>query len=153
MSQPSLTSLGPNHPGERDYAEAEPSPRAKNPARGAVLVVDDEPLIRWSLRKGLNRSGYDVVEADSAAQALAAISADSRRFRVVILDYRLADRRDLSLLREIRQVLPDAVVFMMTAYGDEDMRAKAMSLGVRAVVDKPFKVTVVVALVDECRPH
>jgi DNA-binding NtrC family response regulator len=118
-----------------------------------VLVVDDEPLIRWSLRKGLAKSGYDVVEAGSAAQALAAIAEHPRKFGVVILDYRLPDRRDLSLLMEVRHLLPDAAVLMMTAYGDDEMRTQARALGVRAVVDKPFQVTAFVALVDQARSH
>ena len=151
MSQRSVAVLGANHRGERNHDEAEPSPGGENSARGAVLVVDDEPLIRWSLRQGLTRSGYDVVEADSAAQALAAIAAGSHSFGVVILDYRLPDRRDLSLLREIRALLPDAAVLMMTAHGDEDMRTQAHALGVRAVVDKPFQVAAFVALVNQCR--
>ena len=119
----------------------------KSSAR-SVLVVDDEPLIRWSLRKGLSRAGHEVVEAGSGTEALALIAAEPGRFRVVFLDYRLPDRRDLSLLREVRAAVPDAVVVMMTAFGDAEMRAQAIALGARAVVDKPFQVSALVSLVD-----
>jgi len=151
--QLSRSDSGPDRPDAASWGGAEAARRAKKPACGAVLVVDDEPLIRWSLRKGLTKSGYDVVEAGSAAHALAVMSANPQKFGVVILDYRLPDRRDLSLLREVRQLLPDATVLMMTAYGEEEMRAQAFALGVRAVVDKPFQVTKLVALVDQFRSH
>ena len=130
---------------------SDPSTSGKKPAALSVLVVDDEPLIRWSLRKGLSRAGHDVAEAGSGAEALALIAADPARFQVVILDYRLPDRRDLSLLRDVRAALPAATVLMMTAYGDGDMRAQALALGARAVVDKPFQVSALVALVESAR--
>ena len=66
-----------------------------------VLVVDDEPLIRWSLRTGLSRRGHMVTEAPDGANALKMLSADPDRFQVVLLDYRLPDRQDLSLQRVI----------------------------------------------------
>jgi DNA-binding NtrC family response regulator len=113
-----------------------------------VLVVDDEPLIRWSLRKGLTNRGHQVGEAGSASQALSLIKADPARFAVIILDYRLPDRKDLSLLREVRAIVPTSTVLMMTAYGDPGMREEALALGARAVVDKPFQVTKFIALVE-----
>ena len=150
--QLSRSNSGPKSTGATDHDGATPAQRAKKPA-SAVLVVDDEPLIRWSLRKGLLQSGYDVVEAGSAAEALAVIAENSRELGVVILDYRLPDRQDLSLLMEVRHLLPDAAVLMMTAYGDDEMRTQARALGVYAVVDKPFQVRAFVALVDQARSH
>jgi DNA-binding NtrC family response regulator len=144
----SLASFGADPSGGDRHGEDQPAPRAKNPAPIAVLVVDDERLIRWSLRTALTKAGYDVVEAATGAQALGLIADDRHRFAVAILDYRLPDRRDLSLLRDVRRLLPDAIVLMMTAFGDDDMRVEARALGVRAVVDKPFQVAAVVALVD-----
>jgi two-component system, NtrC family, response regulator AtoC len=123
----------------------------KNSAALAILVVDDEPLIRWSLRKALTNRGHRVVEAGAGAQALALIAADPAGFDVVILDYRLPDRQDLSLLRDVRQLVPDGTVLMMTAYGDAAMRAEALVIGARAVVDKPFQVSELVALVESAR--
>jgi DNA-binding response OmpR family regulator len=81
-----------------------------------------------------------VAEAENGARALELLASPSQRFSVVVLDYRLPDRQDLSLLREIRRVAPDGAVWMMTAYGDADMRAEALAIGARAVVDKPFQV-------------
>jgi DNA-binding NtrC family response regulator len=113
-----------------------------------VLIVDDEPLIRWSLRRGLAKRGHQVVEAGGAGEALARLRAEPGRFQVVLLDYRLPDRQDLSLLAEIRALAPESAVLMMTAYGDTQMRSEALALGARIVIDKPFQVNSVVALVE-----
>ena len=113
-----------------------------------VLLVDDEPLIRWSLRQALVDRGHSVVTAASAAEALAALDAGDRVFDVVILDYRLPDRQDLSLLEDVRRRSPGSAVFMMTAFGEEGMRSGAHDRGVRAVVDKPFQVKSFVSMVE-----
>ena len=128
--------------------EPKSSTLAENPSQLSVLVVDDEPLIRWSLRTGLRRRGHEVVEAESAADALESIGSDPDRFKVVVLDYRLPDRQDLSLLADVRRLLPRAIVLMMTAFGDADMRKGALALGARAVVDKPFQVSQLIALIE-----
>jgi DNA-binding NtrC family response regulator len=114
----------------------------------SVLVVDDEPLIRWSLNKGLTRRGHEVVEARTGAEALQSIGSTADRFGVVILDFKLPDRQDLTLLADVRELLPRAVVVMMTAYGDEDMRSGALALGALAVIDKPFQVSQLIALIE-----
>ena len=113
-----------------------------------VLIVDDEPLIRWSLRRGLVKRGHRVAEAGGATEALARLRAEPGRFGVVLLDYRLPDCQDLSLLSEVRQLAPATAVLMMTAYGDAQMRRQALALGARIVIDKPFQVNGVVALIE-----
>lgn len=120
----------------------------EKPASLAVLVVDDEPLIRWSLREALKARGHHVTTAGSGAEALSAVSAQSSPFDVVVLDYRLPDRRDLSLLEDVQHSSPRSAVLMMTAFADDDMRTRAIAKGVRAVVGKPFEVKSFVALIE-----
>jgi len=120
----------------------------KKPSALDVLVVDDEPLIRWSLRRGLAQRGHQVVEAGNAAEALTLLAAEPGRFHVVILDFRLPDRQDLTLLKDVRELSPLSCVLMMTAYGDATMRSDALALGARVVIDKPFQVNAVISLVE-----
>jgi DNA-binding response OmpR family regulator len=121
--------------------------RAAEPRPFVLLIVDDEPLIRWSLRQAFADRGHAVTTAGSAAEAIAAV-AKSPPFDVMILDYRLPDRRDLSLLEDLRRLSPHSRVLMMTAFADESMKARAKELGAAAVVDKPFHVKEIVALVE-----
>jgi len=117
--------------------------------RLAVLLVDDEPLIRWSLRQALSDRGHSVVTAGSGAEALAALETSDRDFDVVILDYRLPDRQDLGLLDDVRRRSPGSAVFMMTAFDEDGMRVGAHDRGVRAVVDKPFQVKAFVSMIEQ----
>jgi DNA-binding NtrC family response regulator len=113
-----------------------------------ILVVDDEPLIRWSLRRALTERGHVVVAVGSAGEAIAALGTHATRFDVAILDYHLPDRHDLSLLDDVRTLSPSTAVVMMTAFADDGMRAGAQDRGALAVVDKPFQIRSFVALVE-----
>lgn len=118
----------------------------KNSPKLRVLVVDDEPLIRWSLVETLERSGHAVVEAGDAASAIRSVSA-GEPFDVVLLDYRLPDSNDLNLLATIRRLAPTTAVIMMTAFGTPGVMDGALELGAYQVIPKPFEVHEVAALV------
>jgi DNA-binding response OmpR family regulator len=123
---------------------SEPGP----PGSRHALVVDDEPLIRWSLCRALAARGYEATEAGDGAGALRALERDPARFSLVLLDYRLPDRHDLTLLSDVRRLAPAAAVFMMTAFADSDMAERAVAMGARGVVDKPFQLREFVARIE-----
>ena len=102
-----------------------------------ILVVDDEPLIRWSITETLGAAGHQVTEASSAATAVQAVTA-LPNLDLVLLDFRLPDSNDLGLLKKIRTLAPAAAVIMMTAFGTPDMTAGAIELGAARVLSKPF---------------
>jgi DNA-binding NtrC family response regulator len=102
-----------------------------------VLVVDDEPLIRWSIAETLGAAGHQVTEAQDAASAVRAL-ADAPNTDLVLLDFRLPDSNDLGLLAEIRRIAPATPVIMMTAFGTPDVTAGALKLGASKVLNKPF---------------
>lgn len=105
-----------------------------------VLVVDDEPLIRWSLSETLTDGGHLVSEAGDGETAIRTLTSGAGSFDVVLLDYHLSDCNDLSLLSTIRRVAPETAVIMMTAYGTPEMSDGALRLGAFQVVLKPFEV-------------
>ena len=105
-----------------------------------VLIVDDEPLIRWSLAETLEDAGHAVAEAGSAETAVEVLTGGAGPFDVVLLDYRLPDSNDLNLLATIRQRSPRSAVIMMTAYGTPEVAQGALALGAYRIVPKPFEV-------------
>lgn len=114
-----------------------------------VLVVDDELLIRWSLREALEARGYVVTESADAATARRAVADGAEKPDAIVLDYRLPDSDDLGLLTAIRSGVPETPVIMMTAHGSADMVKNALDLGAFRVVSKPFEVEQMADLVDQ----
>ena len=125
-----------------------PRMTVKKPAAPRVLVVDDEALIRWSVSETLAERGYEVVETSDANGARLAVD-DDRPFDVVLLDYRLPDSDDLSLLASIRQATPAAQVILMTAFGRPDVVRGALDLGAYRVINKPFEMQAIADLVAQ----
>jgi two-component system, NtrC family, response regulator AtoC len=114
-----------------------------------VLVVDDEALIRWSVAETLADAGHEVVESGDARSALGAVRDAARPFDVIVLDLRLPDSEDLSLLSTLRNVAPGTQVILMTAYGSPEIVCAALDLGAYRVLNKPFEVEEIARLVDE----
>jgi DNA-binding NtrC family response regulator len=133
-------------------AESHPAPKGKFPldlekSPRHVLVVDDEPLIRWSVAESLSDLGFDVEEACDAGSALRKVTTAAAPYDVVVLDLRLPDMNDLSLLGTIRQLLPAAALILMTAFGTPEIFADAAMMGV-TVIDKPFELDELTRLVS-----
>lgn len=107
-------------------------------SRRHILVVDDEPLIRWSVAESLTDLGFNVVQAGDAGGALRSVTTAAVPFDVVVLDLRLPDMKDLSLLGTLRQLLPEATLVLMSAFVSPEILAEATGLGA-AVINKPFE--------------
>jgi DNA-binding NtrC family response regulator len=140
---------------QRSWAEVKDevgniSTMLKKPA-SRVLVVDDEALIRWSLAEMLGERGYVVTEADNARMALAAIQQAQEPFDVVLLDYRLPDSADLRLLETVKRLAPTSQVIMITAHNSPELAQGAVALGAFRVINKPFEVESLAALVNQAR--
>lgn len=100
-----------------------------------ILVVDDEPMIRWTLSEALRGWNYDPIEAKSVAGALTGFEAEHPA--AVLLDINLPDGSGLDVLREIKNQHPHAVVIMMTANVMIEDTLVALRAGAYDFVGKP----------------
>ncbi|HTL43164.1 MAG TPA: sigma-54 dependent transcriptional regulator [Vicinamibacterales bacterium] len=112
-----------------------------------ILVVDDEELIRWSLASRLTDEGYRIIEAATAADALARHAEG--RTDLVLLDYKLPDGDGLSVLSQIKDRDPDTLVILLTAHSTIDMAVEAMKRGAYHYANKPFNLDEIALLVQK----
>ncbi len=101
-----------------------------------ILVVDDEKLIRWSLKESLERAGYQVAEAEDGEQAVREL--DSEGADLVLLDIRMPGKTGLQVLEHIASRYPGTPAILMTAYSSVSGAVEAMRHGAFDYVVKPF---------------
>jgi two-component system, NtrC family, response regulator AlgB len=101
-----------------------------------ILIVDDEPNIRRTLRVGLQASGHEVVEATVPAEAID--QADRRAFDVALVDMRLGTTSGLDLIEPLLARQPRLAVVVVTAYAGVDTAVDAMRRGAFDYLPKPF---------------
>ncbi|HEX4418945.1 MAG TPA: sigma-54 dependent transcriptional regulator [Kofleriaceae bacterium] len=99
-----------------------------------VLIIDDEPALRFAVQEALEAHGLEVIAADSAAAALAALDdAD-----VVVSDYMMPDIDGMQLLEKVRIANPALPVILVTAHGSERLAVRALKQGAYDYLSKPF---------------
>ena len=108
-----------------------------------ILVVDDEPdvevLFRQQFRRDL-RTGRFVMEfAQSAPAALQRIGdAEGVSLILILSDINMPGMTGLELLPKAKALRPDVPVIMITAYGDEGTKRRALECGAEALLTKPI---------------
>ena len=112
-----------------------------------ILAIDDEKNIRHLIRNELTLEGFGVTTAKSGEEGLKLI--DERNFDVVLLDIRLPKMNGIEVLRNLRQKSPQTQVIMITGYGDIQTAVESMKLGARDYITKPFKLSELLAIVNE----
>lgn len=99
-----------------------------------VLVVDDDALVRWSIRSILERS-FHVIEAADGAEALGLLEAETAD--LVVSDLAMQGMDGLTFIEELRRRKHPAKVLILTAFDTEDVDKRAFRLGVAGVLRKP----------------
>jgi two-component system, OmpR family, KDP operon response regulator KdpE len=110
-------------------------PPAEPPAVKRVLVVDDEPQILRALRVVLRDAGFEVVPAETAAEALD--RAAVRPPEAAIVDLMLPDVDGVEVTRRLRE-WSEMPILVLSAVGDEDQKVRALQAGADDYITKPF---------------
>ncbi len=108
-----------------------------------ILVVDDEQMIRWSLRAGFEDAGAMVEEAATLEEARRRL--DEEWPDLLLLDQRLPDGQGMDLLTEVLEKDSELPVLMITAYGSFDAAVDAIQAGAQDYVGKPFDLDEILA--------
>ena len=101
----------------------------------SILIIDDEPNLRRSLGLILQRAGYGITTASTAAEAIHLLQAGA--YDLVFLDIKLPDQNGIQLLPKIRALYPEMPVLILTAHATLDTAIEAVRLGARDYLLKP----------------
>ena len=100
-----------------------------------ILVVDDEPIVRESIRDWLKDAGYQVATAETGEEAQEMI--EKQDFSVMIMDVRLPGKTGIKVLREVKALKPQIKSIVITAYPTVELADEAMKLGAVDYLIKP----------------
>lgn len=115
-----------------------------NSRRARVLLAEDDDDVRYALERLLSRAGYEVVAVHSGGAVLEHLGAAlllkqwQEAPDVIVTDVRMPGVTGLELLEGVRQSGWRVPVVVVTAFGDAELRARAMQLGASAFLDKPL---------------
>jgi DNA-binding NtrC family response regulator len=102
-----------------------------------ILLVDDEPQLRFTIRRFLETRGYGILEADSCQSALE--TCRDCRPDAIVLDYNLPDGDAIGLLPSLQEIQPGIPILILTAHGTVDLAVQAMKLGAENFLTKPVE--------------
>jgi len=113
-----------------------------------ILVVDDQPAMRATLKGVLGKRGYQVSVAESGEAADAA--ASQRQFHLILMDIKMGGISGVEAFERIKEISPKSSVILMTAYAVEDELKRAIRDGAYTVVHKPFDMSRLLEIIADC---
>jgi two-component system NtrC family response regulator/two-component system response regulator HydG len=107
-------------------------------SKGRVVVIDDEVNAASALETLLREDGYEALSANDPRSALLLVEKEDPD--VVLTDLRMPGMDGIELLSRVKQIRPDTMVVLMTAYGTVKTAVRAMKLGAEDYLSKPIDV-------------
>ncbi len=102
-----------------------------------ILIVDDEELIRITVKKILKEEGYNVDTSETGSLAIEKFLKN--QYDLVLLDINLPDINGLDVLKELKKINPDVLVIIVTGYASIEDAVQAIKLGAYDYIEKPLK--------------
>ncbi len=136
--------------------DSSPPKPAVEPTRSGILLVEDDPAVRFVIYEMLELHGHRVVEAESGQAALEAFGEEAN-IELIICDVGLRDMRGPKLVRKLRQRKSNLKILLISGYLDEALTARGILGPELSFLAKPFSsaelLAKVRALLDEPRPE
>jgi len=101
-----------------------------------ILLVDDDASIRKVINYTLSQKNYIIIESDNGKEALNIFA--NEKIDLIITDLEMPELKGMDLIKEIKNIDPDALIIVITAYGTIETAVEAMKLGAFDFITKPF---------------
>jgi len=106
--------------------------------KGKILIIEDEKSMREVLEILLKEEYYEVLTASDGLEGVSHIEKDI--FDLVITDIKMPRADGFEILKRTKEISPDTIVIMITAFGTTEAAIEAMKLGAYDYINKPFKI-------------
>src|SRR3989338_5330302 len=104
--------------------------------RGTVLVIDNDPNVRWFVSRILRPRGYDVLPAASGIEGLKLLQTSAQRIDLLVLDLNMPDMGGLEMLKAVRKHHPDTQVIVVSAAVEK--KDECLLHGAEIFIPKPY---------------
>jgi DNA-binding NtrC family response regulator len=115
-------------------------------ARNRILIIEDEPGIRFGMRDFLEAHGFTVDEVEDCQAALKHFK--NNQPDAVVLDYMLPDGNALELLPRLKQIDSDMPVVILTGHGSIDLAVRAVKEGAEQFLTKPIELPALLVVLE-----
>ncbi len=112
-----------------------------------ILIVDDDKLIRWSLKELFAQEGYEVKAVATVKEALE--QAEDKPYDLIFADLEIKEENSTEMLRKITSFQPEAKIIILSALTTQQMESQLENLKIFSIIEKPFRSEQIKSIVKE----
>jgi DNA-binding NtrC family response regulator len=101
-----------------------------------VLVIDDDKLIRWSLKEILAQDGHHVETVSNINDALEQIK--SVIYQLIFVDFEIEDENCIDVLKELNKSYPETQIIILSSQSQKQIGPQIEGISIHAIIEKPF---------------
>ena len=102
-----------------------------------ILVVDDDKLIRWSLKELLSEEGYTTEVVATTQEALR--KAETSSYNLIFTDLEIEDENGIEMLKELQHLQKGAKIIILSALSRQQIEPQTENLSIFSIIEKPFE--------------
>ena len=112
-----------------------------------ILIVDDDKLIRWSLKELFSQEGYEVKAVATAKEALE--QAEDMPYDLIFTDLEINNENSTEMLKKMTSFQPEAKIIILSALTRQQMESQIGDLNIFSIIEKPFRSDQIKSIVKE----
>ena len=102
-----------------------------------ILIVDDDKLIRWSLKEILSQEGHEVDAVATATDALTQV--ENSNYNLIFCDIDIENENGIDMLKKLLIVQPEAKTIILSAHSKNQIEPQLGNLKILSIIEKPFQ--------------
>ena len=101
-----------------------------------VLVIDDDKLIRWSLKEILSQEGHQVDVCSNINDAIS--KTENNFYQLIFADFEIENENCIDMLKEIQKSHSDTQIVILSAQSQKQIEPQIKGISLHAIIEKPF---------------